>query len=211
MTRISSAGRPRSEGARTKVEASEIEFWPTKNEGTMFLTISSMLPAGWALSSSAPTTSTGEGELVTLRSVRRVPMTTIESELSVADVSVSAGLVWAKAGSARKIARLAAVAASAALRLALNRMENSVLGYPPSSRLRIYCGNVVAMRRAAHVNDCRICPNRLLHVCVFGALSGALAQNQSSEDFIANIGVCGSCAAIRVSSRSSSLSAIMIP
>ena len=77
MTRTSSGGNPRSEGGRTNVDASEIVFCPTKNEGTMFFSVSSMLAVGAAFKSSAETTSTGEAESVTLRSSRRVPVTTI--------------------------------------------------------------------------------------------------------------------------------------
>ena len=42
MTSISSPGNPRSDGERTKLEASEIEFCPTMNEGTALESVSSM-------------------------------------------------------------------------------------------------------------------------------------------------------------------------
>ncbi len=76
MTRTSSPGKPRSDGARTKLEASEMVFCGTKKDGTMFLMTSSILPAGWLFSSAELITSTGDGELVRVRSLRRVPMTT---------------------------------------------------------------------------------------------------------------------------------------
>ena len=81
-TSTSSPGRPRSDGARTKLDASEMVFCPTKNDGTMFLTVSSRLAVGWVVSSVEPMTSIGEAELVTVRSVRRVPVMTISSELT---------------------------------------------------------------------------------------------------------------------------------
>ncbi len=46
ITSISSAGRPRNDGERTKLEASEIEFWPTMNDGTRLDRVSSMLAVG---------------------------------------------------------------------------------------------------------------------------------------------------------------------
>src|SRR4029453_15787268 len=104
ITSTSSGGRPRSEGGRTKVDASEIVFCPTKNEGTMFFSVSSMLAVGDACRSSDETTSTGEAESVTLRSSRRVPVTTISRDSSAALVGSSpAGVggfwvVWAHAG-----------------------------------------------------------------------------------------------------------------
>jgi len=72
----------RSEGARTKLEASEMVFWPTKNDGTMFFTVSSRFAVGCWTSSCEPITSIGEAELVTVRSVLRVPVITISSELT---------------------------------------------------------------------------------------------------------------------------------
>ena len=64
-------------------------FWPTKNDGTMFLTVSSRFAVGCWTSSAELMTSIGEGELVTVRSVRRVPVMTISSEL----IMVVAGVV----------------------------------------------------------------------------------------------------------------------
>src|SRR3984893_8592579 len=51
ITSISSAGRPRNDGERTKLEASEIAFWPTINEGTRLDRVSSMLADGELASS----------------------------------------------------------------------------------------------------------------------------------------------------------------
>src|SRR6202790_1638949 len=53
ITSISSAGRPRNDGERTKLDESEIEFWPTINDGTNLERVSSMLADG-SLASSAP-------------------------------------------------------------------------------------------------------------------------------------------------------------
>ena len=100
MTKMLSAGRPRSDGERTNVDASEIVFWLTKNEGTMFLTASSMFAAGCELSSSALITSTGDAESAAERSVRREPITTIDSPLSSAAVVSTLALSCAKAGGA---------------------------------------------------------------------------------------------------------------
>ena len=61
-------------GARTKLDASEMVFCGTKNDGTMFLTVSSRFALGWLVSSSELITSIGDAELVTVRSVRRVPV-----------------------------------------------------------------------------------------------------------------------------------------
>ena len=187
-------------------------FWATKNEGTRFRTVSSMSALGCAPSSVAPMTSIGEAESVTERSVRRVPMTTIESLLSAA--VVSAVVVCASAGSDIKIARLATVAASATFwprRIAFIRMEISVLGYPPSS----LCGHTaVPHSLCAAPRKSTIAGGNLIECYSSVALAHYVvrsAANQSSDDFIANIGVCGSCAAIRASSRSRSLSAMMIP
>ncbi len=46
MTSISSAGRPRKDGERTKLDASEMEFCPTMKDGTRLDSVSSMLAAG---------------------------------------------------------------------------------------------------------------------------------------------------------------------
>ena len=94
MTRISSLGRPRSDGARTNVEASEIVFWPTKKEGTIFLIESMMFAAGWVASSVALMTSTGEAELVSVRSVRRVPRTMISLPVSAGATVVIGALTF---------------------------------------------------------------------------------------------------------------------
>ena len=48
----------------------------------MFLTVSSRLAVGWLVSSVEPMTSIGDAELVTVRSVRRVPVMTIWSLLA---------------------------------------------------------------------------------------------------------------------------------
>src|SRR3984957_20333522 len=46
MTSISSAGRPRNDGERTKLDASDMEFCPTMKDGTRLDSVSSMLAAG---------------------------------------------------------------------------------------------------------------------------------------------------------------------
>ena len=46
ITSISSAGRPRKDGERTKLDASEMEFCPTINDGTKFDRVSSRLVLG---------------------------------------------------------------------------------------------------------------------------------------------------------------------
>jgi len=97
-TSTSSPGRPRSDGARTKVDASEIVFWPTKKDGTMFLTVSRRFAVGWVVISCELITSIGEAELVTVRSVRRVPVMTISSELVAATDVVPAPGVGPVAG-----------------------------------------------------------------------------------------------------------------
>ena len=88
ITSISSAGNPRSDGERTKLEASEIEFWPTMKEGTMFESVSSMLDEDWAAMSAPVSTSIGADDSITVRSVRRVPVTmtspsSLEDEVSL--------------------------------------------------------------------------------------------------------------------------------
>ena len=93
-----SAGRPRSDGERTNVDASEIVFWLTKKDGTMFLTASNMFAAGWDPSSSALITSTGDAESAAERSVRREPITTIDSSFSSLAAVATASLSCAKAG-----------------------------------------------------------------------------------------------------------------
>src|ERR1700680_1992617 len=46
ITSISSEGRPRNDGERTKLEASEIAFCPTINDGTRLDRVSSILAEG---------------------------------------------------------------------------------------------------------------------------------------------------------------------
>src|SRR6202045_3206110 len=46
ITSISSEGRPRNDGERTKLDASEMAFWPTMNEGTRLDRVSSLLAVG---------------------------------------------------------------------------------------------------------------------------------------------------------------------
>ena len=105
-TSISSAGSPRSDGERTKLDASEMEFCPTMKEGTVFDSVSSMLPVDWAVSSLPVSTSMGAEDSITVRSVRRVPVTMMSPRSLVA--SAPAGFSWAMA------APLAAISAAAA-------------------------------------------------------------------------------------------------
>ena len=110
ITSTWSEGSPRSEGARTKVEASEIVFWPTKNDGTRFLTVSSMLAVGCAVMSLAEMISIGEAESVVERSTRRVPVTMTSPKSAVSAVPPAvAPVVCAGAVLAAK-ARIAEVA-----------------------------------------------------------------------------------------------------
>jgi hypothetical protein len=97
ITRISSDGRPRSDGARTRLDASEMVFWPTKNEGTTFLIWSSMFAAGCARNSVAEMTSIGDAESVTVRSRRRVPVITTCSTGLLSSVAGCAAAVCATA------------------------------------------------------------------------------------------------------------------
>ena len=76
-TRIWSAGRPRSVGGRTKAEASPRRLRCWLNEGTSVCRIVWSCGAGWALKSSALNTSTGTALSSTVRSLRRVPVTTM--------------------------------------------------------------------------------------------------------------------------------------
>src|SRR3981189_2358391 len=46
ITSISSAGRPRKDGERTRLDASEIEFCPTIKDGTRLERVSSILADG---------------------------------------------------------------------------------------------------------------------------------------------------------------------
>ena len=57
----------------------------------MFLIVSSRFVVGCVVSSCAPITSIGEAELVTVRSVRRVPVMTISSELMVPLAGIAVG------------------------------------------------------------------------------------------------------------------------
>ena len=75
MTSIWSPGRPRRDGARTKLDASEMEFWPTMNDGTTLDRASSMFPEAGFARSAPVSTSIGAADSVTVRSVRRVPVT----------------------------------------------------------------------------------------------------------------------------------------
>ncbi len=73
-------------------------FCPTKNDGTMSFSTSRTLVDGCVCSSVAPMMSTGEAELVSVRSVRRVPRTTI----SCAPASLAVvGVAWANTGAGR--------------------------------------------------------------------------------------------------------------
>ncbi len=97
ITSISSPGSPRSDGERTKLEASEIEFWPTMNDGTMSDRVSSMLAVDWAARSAPLSTSIGADDSVTVRSRRRVPVTITSSASAPAALAPGAPTGWSSA------------------------------------------------------------------------------------------------------------------
>ena len=77
----------------------------------MFVTVSSRFAVGWVVSSAELMTSIGEAELVTVRSVRRVPVMTIWSLSTVAVAGAGPGVgpgAWAAAGFAITIEAMVA-------------------------------------------------------------------------------------------------------
>ena len=91
-TRIWSGGRPRSVGGRTKAEASPSRLRCWLNEGTSVCRMVCNCGLDWVARSSLVKTSIGTEDSITVRSVRRVPVTTI-SALSGASSSCAAASV----------------------------------------------------------------------------------------------------------------------
>src|SRR5450631_3979997 len=95
ITSISSPGRPRKEGDRTRLEASEMEFCPTMNDGTRLDRVSSILPVGWAARSEPLNMSMGAEDSAAVRSVRRVPVTMTSPSSLAASLGASAAAALA--------------------------------------------------------------------------------------------------------------------
>ena len=77
----------------------------------MFLTVSSRFAVGCVVSSCELMTSIGEAELVTVRSVRRVPVMTIWSESTGEVPAAGAGAVGGAAGTSCAAAGVAMIVA----------------------------------------------------------------------------------------------------
>ena len=108
---------------------------PIETEGVLFFKVSGRLAVGWLFNSEAVITATGEAESARVRSVRRVPMTTISSTAAAVVAVVGACCAKLVAGNAN--AATLALANNNLLDSLIKSPLGSKLSHPPKSKLKI--------------------------------------------------------------------------